>query len=127
MVQDFTRLNPPRILGPIITTLSDYYQLPKCLPPLDADPLSNGKPSDHMMVVMEPLSVINNKPARTKREIVYRPFTDGRLHQMQQWIEKEDWSVVTHENSAHRKTEILQNLLLSKYYECFPKKEENHT
>ena len=122
VVQDFTRLNPPRILDPIITTLSDYYQLPKCLPPLDADPLSNGKPSDHMMVVMEPLSVINNKPARTKRDIIYRPFTDVRLHQMQQWILQEDWSVVTHENSAHRKTEILQNMLLSKYYEYFPEK-----
>ena len=122
VVQDFTRLDPPRILDPIITTLADYYQLPRCLPPLDADPLSNGKPSDHMMVVMEPISVINNKPARTKREIVYRPFTDERLHQMQRWIEKENWSEVSHETSAHKKTEILQNLLLTKYLEFFPEK-----
>ena len=50
-------MNPPRIFDPIITTLSDYYQLPKCLPPLDADPDSNGKPSDHMMVEMEPVSI----------------------------------------------------------------------
>ena len=122
VVQDPTRLNPPRILDPIVTTLSNYYQLPKCLPPLDADPDSNGKPSDHLMVVMEPVSVVNNKPARTKKKIVYRPFNDDRLQQMQKWIEKENWSEVAHEKSSHGKTEILQGLLLSKYQEFFPEK-----
>ena len=122
MVQDPTRLNPPRILDPIITTLSNYYQLPECLPPLDADPYSNGKPSDHKMVVMKPVSVLNNKPARSKREITFRPFNNDRLQQMLEWIEKEDWSEVSHENNAHRKTEILQELLLSKYHEFFPEK-----
>ena len=37
VIQDSTRLDPPRMLDPIITTLSKYYQKPKCLPPLDAD------------------------------------------------------------------------------------------
>ena len=37
VVKNPTRLNPPRILDPIITTLSDYYQEPVCLAPLDAD------------------------------------------------------------------------------------------
>ena len=60
VVQNPTRMNPPRILDPIITTLSNYYQLPQCLSPLEADHDSNGKPSDHMMVVMEPISVMNN-------------------------------------------------------------------
>ena len=30
-----TRMNPPRILDPIITSLSSYYQTPECLPPLE--------------------------------------------------------------------------------------------
>ena len=51
-VKSPTRLNPPRIIDPIITTLGDYYQLPQCLPPLDPDPDLDGKPSDHLMVVM---------------------------------------------------------------------------
>ena len=38
VVQNFTRMNPPRILDPIITTLSAFYQIPQCLPPLDPDP-----------------------------------------------------------------------------------------
>ena len=88
VVQNPTRLDPPRILDPIITTLSDYYQMPECLAPLDADPDSNGKPSDHLMVVMEPISQMNNKPSRTKRTFTFRPYTEEGLQQMQTWIEK---------------------------------------
>ena len=97
VVQDPTRLNPPKILDPIITTLTDYYQVPKCLPPLDADNLEKGKASDHKMVVMEPISVFNNNPARTKRTIVYRPFNEQKLQEMRKWIEKEDWSELSQE------------------------------
>lgn len=100
-VQDPTWLDPPRILDPIITTLSNFYQVPKCLPPLNTDPTSLGKPSDHLMVVMEPISEINNQPGRSKREIKYRPFNDERLHLMQEWIDKQDWNEVTLEKSAH--------------------------
>ena len=103
VVQDPTRLDPPRILDPIITTLSNFYQVPKCLPPLNADPTSLGKPSDHLMVVMEPISEINNQPGRSKREIKYRPFNDERLHLMQEWIDKQDWNEVTLDKSAHTK------------------------
>ena len=68
-VQQPTRLNPPRMIDPIITTLSDYYQLPQCMPPLDADHDLDGKPSDHLMVVMSPVSVITNRPARITRTV----------------------------------------------------------
>ena len=122
VVQDPTRLNPPRILDPIITTLTGFYQIPQCLPPLDADSFKNGKPSDHKMVVMEPVSTINNKPARTKRAIIYRPINEERLKQMRKWIENEDWKAVRQEKSAHIKAKVLQNILLSKYKEFFPQK-----
>ena len=121
-VQNPTRLNPPRILDPIITTLSGYYQQPLCLPPLDADPDSNGKPSDHLMVLMSPVSVLNNKPGRSKRKITYRPFNSQRLEQMHEWIKTEEWFKVSHESSAHRMMEVLQELLVSKYHHFFPEK-----
>ena len=70
VVKSPTRLNPPRMLDPIITTLSSFYQLPQILPPLDADPDKNGKPSDHLMVLMPALTSLNNKPARTNKEVV---------------------------------------------------------
>jgi hypothetical protein len=37
IVQTPTRLNPDAILDPILMTLSTYYQIPVCLPPLGAD------------------------------------------------------------------------------------------
>ena len=69
VVQNPTRLNPPRILDPIITTLSSFYQVPVWLGPLDPDPDMNGKPYDHLMVVMTPISVLYNRPARIKKKL----------------------------------------------------------
>ena len=123
VVQSPTRLNPPRLLDPIITTLSSFYQVPEVLAPLDADPDSNGKPSDHQMVVMSPITGINNKPARTKQTLSFRPLTEESMLKMRLWMEKENWSEVSHEKSAHRKLEVLQTTLLNKYHEFFPEKQ----
>ena len=41
---------------------------------------------------------------------------------MEEWIDKDDWSVIINEKSADKKMEILQNLLVSKYHEYFPEK-----
>ena len=51
-----TRLKPDAILDPIITTLWKYYQDPVTKPPINPNEGSNGKPSDHLIVLMEPLS-----------------------------------------------------------------------
>ena len=69
LVSGVTRLDPPAMLDPIISTLGSYYQLPILLPQLDPDPESNGKPSDHLIGVMRPINTINNKPGRIFREI----------------------------------------------------------
>ena len=41
---------------------------------------------------------------------------------MRKWIEKEDWSEVSQEKSAHGKAMVLQSILLKKYHEFFPLK-----
>ena len=38
IVNQWTRLDPPAMLDPVIMTLSHIYQEPECLDPLDADP-----------------------------------------------------------------------------------------
>ena len=68
IVQDWTRLNPPALLDPILTTLSNYYQVPQCLDPLDPDPDKNEKKSDHRIVLAKPVNVINNRSARRFRK-----------------------------------------------------------
>ena len=83
LVNNVTRLDPPALLDPIMSTLGSFYQQPVCLPPLDPDPDSNGKPSDHLIVVMRPITTLNNKPARTYREIKVRPLIRSSLDKFQ--------------------------------------------
>ena len=58
VVRSPTRINHKNlakssILDNIITDLNNWYQEPKCLPPIEPDS-STGKPSDHLMVIWEP-------------------------------------------------------------------------
>ena len=86
VVRDWTRLDPPAILDPVIMTLSNLYQVPMCLEPLDADPDTNGKKSDHRIVVIKPINVINNKCLRQTREIKVRPFPQSGITRMREWF-----------------------------------------
>jgi hypothetical protein len=56
IVKDWTRMDPPALLDPILTTMSRLYQVPECLEPLDADPEKGGKKSDHRIVIARPNS-----------------------------------------------------------------------
>ena len=110
------------ILDPIIMTLAQYYQVPEILQPLDADPDLNGKPSDHKLVKVKPVSTINNKSARVTRAIEVQPITETGIRNMKHWLIQEDWTDVLEADSANKKAEIFQNTLASKYNEFFPKK-----
>ena len=107
MLKGFTRLNPPRMLDPILTTLGSFYQTPRILPPLYADPDSNGSPSDHLIPVMKPINTIENRSSRTYREVTIRPVPKSGLNQFRQWIEVQDWSENLLEESVDKKAELL--------------------
>ena len=98
-----TRLNPDNILDNIITDMSKWYQTPECLPPLEADIGSGGKPSDHLTVVMTPIDTINNKPARTKREVTVRPMKQSGIDLFGHWLNEQDWNEI-----------LMQRLLIKK-------------
>ena len=117
-----TRLNPDKILDNIITDMSKWYQIPECLPALDADPGSGGKPSDHLIVVMKPVSVLENKPARVKRQVEVRPLKQSGIDLFSHWIKSQDWKEVLDAESVDRKSEILQSMLMSKCDEFLPRK-----
>ena len=63
-----TRIDPKTkigsVLDPVIMTLSQYCQDPLSLDPLDSDPDKNGTKSDHRIVLVGPINVIDNKLAR---------------------------------------------------------------
>ena len=122
LVTGITRLDPPAMLDPIISTLGMFYQPPVCLPPLDPDPDSNGSPSDHLIVIMRPLDTINNRPNRTIREVKVRPLPASGLGRFGSWIEQEDWTEVLSVQNVDTKAENLHKMVLSKLDEFCPEK-----
>ena len=74
------------------------------------------------MVVMSPVSAINNKSARERRHVTYRPYSDTRLQEMGEWFEGEEWIKLLDEQDANMKMSSLQQLLVSKYEHYFPQK-----
>ena len=120
IVKTPTRLNPDEILDPIITSLSTYYQTPVCLPPLGAD--DGITQSDHLTVIAEPLTAINNKPARVIKKVNVRRLPQSGKDQMRAWISLESWDEVIAAESAHEKAVILQSILMEKNLSVFPLK-----
>ena len=109
VVEDHTRLGPPpAMLDPIITTLGSYYQRPVCYPPLDADEGSGGVKSDHLIVKMVPVNMIDNKSARSFRKVTVRPMSEVALRNYDVVMQNHDWSKVFAAQSTHEKASILQ-------------------
>ena len=123
VVTNPTRLNPDRILDNIITDLGKWYQSPVCLPPIGADPGSGGKPSDHQIVIMEPISTINNKPARATRIISVRPMKQSGIDLFGDWLNNQTWSEVLEAKTVDEKAELLQKMIMDKVDEFLPEKQ----
>ena len=71
---------------------------------------------------MKPVDTINNKPARTVREVTVRPLPKSGLSKFKQWIQDEDWTRVLGSRSADVKAETLHNLVMNKLDEFCPQK-----
>ena len=112
----------PAMLDPIISTLGSYYQVPIVVPPLDPDPGSGGKKSDHMIPVMFPVNMLNNNASRTFRTITVRPLPQSGINKLVEWMIQVDWTDVTELESTNEKAEELQKKVLDKVNEYLPKK-----
>ena len=108
------------MLDPIITTLSQYYQEPQVLGPLDSDPDRNGKPSDHNIVLVQPISVFKNKNSRITQKIEIRPVTEAWIQKMKNWLSGEDWKTVSNAKTSNDKASTFQDIMVTKYKEFFP-------
>ena len=115
-----TRLNPPRILDPIITTLKRYYCDPVTKPPIQADENKSGKPSDHLVVLFEPYTASLEIPPRSYRTVKTRPINFEGLKKFSIWVENCNWIDFYKCKGVDKKAELLQNILVQKYEDCFP-------
>ena len=116
-----TRLNPDAILDVIITTLSKYYMDPVTKPPINND-AGNGKPSDHLVLLMEPITRALDCPPRQYSSVEFRPITDSGMVKFGLWLSEQTWASLYRENDVHKKAEVFQQMLMDKFYEIFPVK-----
>ena len=84
-VKVFTRLNPPAILDPIITTLGKWYQSPVTKPPINPNK-DGGKPSDHLIVLMLPFVSAFQIPPRVYTTVETRPLTQSGVQRFSEWV-----------------------------------------
>ena len=111
-----------KILDPIITSLHNFYQAPEVIAPLDADPDKNGSKSDHNMVVMTPIDVVNNTTTRTNREITVRPMKESGVNKFSEWLKGKSWDFLTKIESAHEMADTFEETLKKKIDEVLPTK-----
>ena len=111
MVEEPTRIGSDKILDPIITDLCKYYSIPECLKPLNSDCICHGKPSDHKMVIMKPISIMNNRITRKKRVVMIRPLPKSKLDEFESWLKNFDWKKLYDIESSHEKAVYFQNIL----------------
>ena len=117
-----TRLNPPVTLDPIITTLHNLYQIPITKPPLQNDGDKIGKPSDHLVVLMYPISAQITCPPRKFKHIQCRPLPQSGMNKLGNWIQQQTWREIHECEDAHTMAKVFQKMLVDKMNECLPVK-----
>ena len=122
VVRDYTRMNPPALLDPIVTSLANYYQTPMCLTPLGPDEESSCVESDHKIVLMNPINKNENICTRTFRKIYVRPFTNSGLNKLDNWFKLQTWGEILETKCVSKKAELLQSMVLSKVEQYLPVK-----
>ena len=117
-----TRLNPPATLDIIITSLAKYYSAPQTKPPVESNN-DSGAPSDHLVVLWEPLTQQFESQKREYKLVKFRPHPDSGLAVFHKWISQQSWKNVYDAEDVDKKAEIFQSLLLNQYHMIFPMKE----
>ena len=110
------------MLDPILTNLGSYYQTPVILPPLDADPGSGGKASDHFIPIMRPINEINNRCSRVYNQIKIRPITKSGIGSLRHWFAEQEWLDILAESSVDRKAELLQSTIICALNKYLPER-----
>ena len=78
-----------------------------------------------MIVIMSPIDIINNRPARTFRQVKIRRMPEAKMIILEEKFKCFDWSALYEAESAHCKAEILQQSIMNILDIHVP--EKNHT
>ena len=92
------------------------------LAPLDSDEDKQGKPSDHLVVLMYPIESQFGCPTRKSRLVTCRPLPQSGIDKMGSWIVRQSWQELYQCKDVNSKAELLQNLMKQKLDEFLPTK-----
>ena len=81
---------------------------------------SSGVESDHKIVLMKPINILEQNCSRTFREVLVRPVTDSGMLQLREWFQNQTWANIINSSSVSEKAELLQNMVLQKVDEFLP-------
>ena len=109
-----TRRNPDAILDLIITNIPALYESPTTLAPLENDDDEPGVPSDHLIVVMNPLTNTSLSEAKRYRIINYRPFPESGIKEMGLWLQEQKWNDIYSIKDPNDKAVKFEQLLYEK-------------
>ena len=115
-----TRLNPDATLDVIITNIHSFYLPPTTLAPLDNDENVTGKPADHLIVVMKPLSAEFPVYRKRYKTIKYRPFPDSAMREMGQWVQAQSWQEIYSIPCPSLKADKFEQMIMDKVDLLFP-------
>ena len=113
------------ILDPILSTLGLWYQTPISLQPLQADPGTGGATADHMISIMKPINMVNNKPARTTRNIKVRPLPESLINLIKAALRLHDWSNVYNAKTSDEKAQQFHTEVMEIVDKIAPEKIRN--
>ena len=122
VVQIPTRKNPDATLDLIITNIPALFEAPTTLTPLENDETELGQPSDHLIVVMKPLTNFSPHEAKRYRIIKYRPFPESGIRKMGQWIQSQSWNEIYTLKDPNEKASKFEQLLTTQIEKVFPEK-----
>ena len=83
---------------------------------------SQGAPSDHLMVVLSPVTNFQDKRGRQVRDIEFRPISDDGFQAMSAALDAWDWNYLGNFQSANEQMTAFQEALFGIYDRCFPLK-----
>ena len=113
------------ILDPILSTLGLWYQTPISLPPLQADPGTGGATADHMIVIMKPITMMDNKPSRQTRQIKVRPLPESLVNLIKATLRCHDWENVYNAKTSNEKAQIFHKEVMEIVNRIAPEKYRN--
>ena len=111
-----------KVLDVVLTNIWMFYNEPEIVDPIPVDNPTKGVPSDHLGVVVTPITNAAHPPLRQNFEKTFRPMPDSSINKFGEEICNLSWDFLSPELSSTELTELFQGKMTSMIDHHFPLK-----